>query len=220
MTPWVPVALTRDIEPGSATGTAVNGAPVALWRGADGVLHAWADRCPHRGMRLSLGFVRGARLVCLYHGWQFDGEGACLHVPAHPKMNPPSTVAPIRYRAVDRSGIAWVSTADSSDTAVPERPALEAATEPIRSVWITAETGRVIDRLRSEVDDLVLDRHVAAGRIDGVEIRAGIQEIDETTTAVHVVAFGNPPVETVSRVVRRLHDIRDSVTATAEAVQL
>ncbi|MEE2061081.1 Rieske 2Fe-2S domain-containing protein [Rhodococcus artemisiae] len=219
MTPWVSVALTRDIEPGSATGTAVNGAPVALWRGADGVLHAWADRCPHRGMRLSLGFVRGARLVCLYHGWQFDGKGACRHVPAHPKMTPPSTVTPVRYRAVDRSGIAWVSTTDSSDTAVPERSAPETAPEPIRSVWFTADTERVIDRLRSEVEDLALDGHVATGQIDGVEIRAGIQKVDEATTAVHVVAVGNLPAETVTRLVRRLHDIRDSVTTTVEAVQ-
>ncbi len=134
-------------------------------------------------------------------------------------MTPPSTVSPVRYRAVDRSGIAWVSTADSSDTAVPERPAPETATEPIRSVWFTAETGRVIDRLRSEVEDLDLDEHVATGRIDGVEIRAGIQRVDETTTAVHVVAVGKLPAETVTRLVRRLHDIRDSVTTTVEAVQ-
>jgi hypothetical protein len=134
-------------------------------------------------------------------------------------MTPPSTVSPVRYRAVDRSGIAWVSTADSSYTAVPERPAPETATEPIRSVWFTAETERVIDRLRSEVEDLDLDEHVATGRIDSVEIRAGIQRVDETTTAVHVVAVGKLPAETVTRLVRRLHDIRDSVTTTVEAVQ-
>lgn len=214
MTHWVPVALARDIEPGSATGTAVNGAPVALWRGTDGELHAWADRCPHRGMRLSLGFVRGDRIVCLYHGWQFDGEGSCRHVPAHPKMAPPSTVSPVRYRTAERGGIAWVSTADVGDI-LPDIPVLDATTVPIRSVRITAGTDRVIDRLRSDIDDLTLDGYVATGRIGGVEIRAGIQEIDTTTTALHVVVIGTPPTETVTALVRRLHEFRDSVPAMA-----
>ena len=32
---------------------------MVLWRGLDGTPYALEDRCPHRGMRLSFGFVRG-----------------------------------------------------------------------------------------------------------------------------------------------------------------
>ncbi|RDJ93358.1 DUF3416 domain-containing protein, partial [Lacticaseibacillus rhamnosus] len=65
-----------------------------VWRGPDGTARAWADRCPHRGMRLSFGYVRENTLTCIYHGWSFgSGPGAgaarCLGVPAHPGMTPP-----------------------------------------------------------------------------------------------------------------------------------
>lgn len=213
MTVWVPVALGRDIEPGAATGTTVDGASVALWRDTGGTLHAWADRCPHRGMRLSLGFVREDRLVCLYHGWQFDGAGSCRHVPAHPTMEPPRTVKPTRYRVLERSGLAWVSTTDTTDDAVPDTVAT-----PVRSVWIAADRDAVIDHLRS-VTTYFGDRDsIVSGTFDGIEVLAGIQVIDAHTTAVHLVAAGTPPAATVNALARHLHEIRDAVTTTRTAV--
>ncbi|MGO7418409.1 Rieske 2Fe-2S domain-containing protein, partial [Rhizobium ruizarguesonis] len=40
---------------------------IALWSSASGRISASADRCPHRGMSLSHGFVRGETLSCIYH---------------------------------------------------------------------------------------------------------------------------------------------------------
>src|SRR5690606_30928091 len=37
---------------------------LALWRGADGQVHALEDRCPHRGAPLSQGVTMGDRLSC------------------------------------------------------------------------------------------------------------------------------------------------------------
>jgi len=45
-------------------------------------LVAFADRCPHRLAPLSAGTVVGEMLQCPYHGWCFDGDGACTVVPA------------------------------------------------------------------------------------------------------------------------------------------
>jgi phenylpropionate dioxygenase-like ring-hydroxylating dioxygenase large terminal subunit len=72
--PMIPVSLSGGVEPGARTGTSVNGLPVVVWRGADGSVRAWPDRCPHRGMRLSFGFVRRNALVCIYHGWSFGSQ--------------------------------------------------------------------------------------------------------------------------------------------------
>ncbi len=82
----VPVSLSGRVEPGARTGTSVGGQAVVVWRGHDALARAWEDWCPHRGMRLSFGFVRGSRLTCIYHGWSFAGTGQCLAVPAHPGM--------------------------------------------------------------------------------------------------------------------------------------
>ena len=209
MTVWTPVALARDIEPGTATGTTVDGDSVALWRGTDGAVHAWADRCPHRGMRLSFGFVREDRLVCLYHGWQFDGAGACRHVPAHPRMEPPKTVKPQQYRTVESAGFVWVAPTDAGDA--PDVP--DTAITPVRSVWIDGDPGTALSLLG-------LDRSgaVATGMIDGTDVIAGIQTIDAHTTAVHVVAAGIVPADTVNALVLRLHELRDSVSSAREVV--
>lgn len=45
-------------------------------------LAAFEDRCPHRLAPLSAGTVVGETLQCGYHGWCFDGEGACTVIPA------------------------------------------------------------------------------------------------------------------------------------------
>ena len=71
----IPVSLSGGVEPGARTGTRLGGREVVVWRGQDGAVRAWADRCPHRGMRLSFGYVRGSALTCVYHGWSF-GAGA------------------------------------------------------------------------------------------------------------------------------------------------
>ncbi|MFD3810878.1 Rieske 2Fe-2S domain-containing protein [Rhodococcus sp. NPDC058639] len=211
MTVWLPVALGRDIEPGAATGTTVDGSSVALWRDAGGTLHAWADRCPHRGMRLSFGFVREDRLVCLYHGWQFDGDGACRHVPAHPRMEPPGSVRPTRYRAFERGGLVWASSADPADDTELSR--IPSVSTPVRSVWMREGREQVVDRLRSLTEDFQDKGTVAVGILDGTAILAGIQVVDAHTTALHLTAPGAVPDDTVRALVRRMHDLRDSATA-------
>ena len=81
---------------------------VAIWRDPQGTTHAWNNRCPHRGMRLSHGFVRGDRLACLYHGWQFGTSGRCAHIPAHPDLDPPTTIHTQVYDVAERDGVLWV----------------------------------------------------------------------------------------------------------------
>ena len=53
---WHPVALASAVQPGPVAVTLLE-QPLVLWRDADGRVQAWADRCPHRGARLSLGQV-------------------------------------------------------------------------------------------------------------------------------------------------------------------
>ena len=56
--------------------------PVVLFRDAEGRPSALHDRCPHRGAPLSLGRLADGAIACPYHGWRFDGEGACRHIPS------------------------------------------------------------------------------------------------------------------------------------------
>ncbi len=56
--------------------------PIVLFRDADGRAFSLLDRCAHRNAPLSHGAVDAAgHLACPYHGWRFDGSGACREVP-------------------------------------------------------------------------------------------------------------------------------------------
>jgi len=58
------------------------GTPLVLFRGVSGKAGALLDRCPHRNVPLSLGRVVGAGVLeCAYHGWQFESDGHCAHIP-------------------------------------------------------------------------------------------------------------------------------------------
>jgi nitrite reductase/ring-hydroxylating ferredoxin subunit len=151
----IPVSLSGGVEPGARTGTSVNGLPVVVWRGADGSVHAWPDRCPHRGMRLSFGFVRRNALVCIYHGWSFGwpdearatggatGDAHCLSVPAHPGMTPPGKATIPVLPVAEALGMIWVGTSPG-DTQPPRAAAIGdaladgAVLRPVRSVTVRA----------------------------------------------------------------------------------
>jgi phenylpropionate dioxygenase-like ring-hydroxylating dioxygenase large terminal subunit len=76
------VACRSDQLGAAPVARTILGAPVVLFRDRAGVAGALLDRCPHRNVPLSRGEVddRGW-LACPYHGWRFDGEGACREVP-------------------------------------------------------------------------------------------------------------------------------------------
>jgi nitrite reductase/ring-hydroxylating ferredoxin subunit len=59
----------------------VDGKPLALWRTPTGSVQAISDVCIHRGASLSNGWVQHDRLVCPYHGFEFEGNGNLAYMP-------------------------------------------------------------------------------------------------------------------------------------------
>lgn len=58
------------------------GEPLVIYRDSNGELVCMADVCPHRSVPLSMGSLNSNNeLVCLYHGWKFGADGACVDVP-------------------------------------------------------------------------------------------------------------------------------------------
>lgn len=78
---WYPVVPSWQVG-NAPIGITRLGEQIALWRDAQGQVHAIEDRCPHRGARLSLGWNLGDRLACWYHGVELDGQGIVQSVPA------------------------------------------------------------------------------------------------------------------------------------------
>lgn len=131
---WVPVALSASIEPGTSAGAIVDDAEIVVWRDDKGAPHVWEDRCPHRGMRMSFGFVRGDHIACLYHGWSYDTAGQCRHIPAHPDLEVPRTIKIPTYAVEERDGIVWTMLADvnANASAIPNF----GMDLPVRSLYV------------------------------------------------------------------------------------
>lgn len=78
---WHPVAAAADLPPGHARAVELLGAPLLLTHGSDGVLRAFRNRCPHRGVAFlepTGSSVACGRLVCPYHGWTYNLAGELL----------------------------------------------------------------------------------------------------------------------------------------------
>lgn len=104
---WHPVAHQRELNQHNPLPVRLLGEDLVVWRAGDQVL-AWQDLCLHRGTRLSLGQVLGERLECPYHGWTYNAEGRCVHVPAHPAQTPPAKAQAKTYRVKLGYEMIWV----------------------------------------------------------------------------------------------------------------
>ncbi|MEL7399329.1 MAG: aromatic ring-hydroxylating dioxygenase subunit alpha, partial [Pseudomonadota bacterium] len=105
------------------------GVPLVLFRTESNSPTALVDRCPHRNMPLSDGRMQrsdtgDSRLVCPYHGWQFDGKGRCKQIPGLCSLAEKERQNAIAYPTQEQQGFIWVylsSTADGTPTDAPYR---------------------------------------------------------------------------------------------------
>ncbi|MEW5738666.1 MAG: aromatic ring-hydroxylating dioxygenase subunit alpha [Myxococcota bacterium] len=98
--------------------------PLVLFRAKDGVATALTDRCPHRNVPLSLGRVQSGELECPYHGWRFDGSGACVAVPGLPD----GAAVSLKSRCAE----AWATREVDGYVWVYSTPSVTPSTEPFR----------------------------------------------------------------------------------------
>jgi phenylpropionate dioxygenase-like ring-hydroxylating dioxygenase large terminal subunit len=117
---WHVVGRASEINAGEVKSARLLGVDLVLWRNGQGI-HAWRDLCRHRGAKLSIGTVRDELLVCAYHGWCYDGSGACTLVPAHPAMTAALGARAHVFQARVRYDLVWVCLGTPSAD-VPEFP--------------------------------------------------------------------------------------------------
>lgn len=202
-TEWTAVCLSDDLPAGVVVPGHAGGVDLAVWRSATGRVAAWVDRCPHRGMRLSHGFVRGETLACIYHGWSYGSDGGCLRIPAHPALVPPATIRATGMACAEDSGLIWVA---PEGTATP-LPALEGLS-PVRSLGFDLAEAA-----------LGLDGFIRAGRLlHGTPVITGrptrlalvLQPLPEGTM-MHALADPDAPKPAVSRWLEVLRQTLEAV---------
>ncbi|KAJ6840381.1 protein TIC 55, chloroplastic [Iris pallida] len=78
---WYPLYLSDHVPEDAPLGLTVFHKQIVLYRDGQGIMRCYEDRCPHRLAKLSEGQITDGRLECLYHGWQFQGDGQCVNIP-------------------------------------------------------------------------------------------------------------------------------------------
>jgi phenylpropionate dioxygenase-like ring-hydroxylating dioxygenase large terminal subunit len=117
---WYVACLTSDLGRKRPVARTVLGVRMALFRGSDGRASAVVDRCPHRNTPLSIGKVCDGQLQCAYHGWRFDGTGACRLVPGLMGGDPDRRARRVDvFPVVERDGFVWVRPDGSGDGGPP-----------------------------------------------------------------------------------------------------
>ena len=105
---WYQVAFPGDLAPGEVTAVEYWSRELVLWRDTAGAFHLQDAFCPHLGAHLAYGgSVDGDLLTCPFHGWKFDGAGACTNIPYSQRTNRKARVR--TYPTVERNGLvlAW-----------------------------------------------------------------------------------------------------------------
>src|SRR5579871_4081503 len=122
---WYPVLWSRDVGT-KPKGVTVLGEPILLMR-EHGKLYALHDRCPHRGVPMSLGRQEfPGTLSCCYHGWTFDLKDGRLvaAITDGPESPICGKVAIKTYPVEERIGLVWVFIGDGVpppvDTEIPD----------------------------------------------------------------------------------------------------
>jgi nitrite reductase/ring-hydroxylating ferredoxin subunit len=180
---WFPVELSRHVPQGEVVQSMLHGQELALWRSADGKLQAWENRCPHRSVRLTLGFVADDQLVCRYHGWRYGSDGRCTGVPSTPALSPPPAACVRVYACREAGGIVWASLARMPPGYPPALPDLQECRSFTLNAGAQSLAGPLIEA------GFIAEDHPAVWREQGdVSDPATllVQPMDAGTTVVHL----------------------------------
>jgi nitrite reductase/ring-hydroxylating ferredoxin subunit len=214
---WYPVAASREVGRGRIVQSILNGQELALWRSADGEARAWENRCPHRGTRLSLGYVAGDTLSCAYHGWRFDKDGTCTYIPAKPDISPPQSACAKSYAAREDSGLIWATLGDMPWNGIGDVSMPSAFCRSFVVYRSPHYTRRFLQNHFAAVgvDDAMMERRDGSGARhvlflqpmsgERTVVYLWIDALDETGSALHIDAM--------SRAAREFKKLRTQIEA-------
>jgi phenylpropionate dioxygenase-like ring-hydroxylating dioxygenase large terminal subunit len=127
---WYPVTFLADLPRGRPIGFALYDEPLVMYVDGDGKIVCLADRCAHRAARLSDGKIVDGRIECLYHGWQYDARGQCVHIPQLPSnLRIPPKACVRGYPVAVRQELVWIWAGDparADESLIPATPKLDA----------------------------------------------------------------------------------------------
>ncbi|HVA11738.1 MAG TPA: Rieske 2Fe-2S domain-containing protein [Stellaceae bacterium] len=107
---WQPAALSAELpeRDGAPVRVRLLGEDLIGFRDSNGRIGLIDAYCPHRRAPLFFGRNEECGLRCVYHGWKFDIDGACVDLPSEPAASPmKASIKITAYPTVERGGVVW-----------------------------------------------------------------------------------------------------------------
>ncbi len=129
---WFPACLSEELaEPDCApVRLRLLGEDLVAFRDSSGKVGIVDAYCPHRRAGLFFGRNEEGGIRCVYHGWKFATDGACLERPCEPgdSVQARSAIRLNAYRTREAGGAIWIYMGPAE--LEPEFPAFEWASLP------------------------------------------------------------------------------------------
>ncbi len=173
---WFCVGYPEDFPVGEAKAIYYWATHMVAWRDEQGELHVQDAFCPHLGAHLGHGgTVDGCELVCPFHGWRYDAEGANTAIPYSERLNRKARLH--TYPTVERNGAAFVWYHPDDEPPMWEVPEFaEMSGDPEWSTVIRTE--HTIDASVQEMAENAVD----SAHFRFVHNTATVPELEEYTT--------------------------------------
>jgi nitrite reductase/ring-hydroxylating ferredoxin subunit len=122
---WYTLGVSADVAPGGLLAATLAGIELVLYRSESGDLHCVEDRCPHMGGRFTAGGeVKGERLICPIHRFEFLPDGQC-HSSGYGTPAPRACTRV--WHCLDRNGLLLVFYHPNGEAPTWEPESLDAA---------------------------------------------------------------------------------------------
>ena len=104
---WFNVCSSALVKKGKVIEVEAFGQKLAVFRGENGKVSVVDVFCPHLMANLATGRVEGNELICPFHGWKFQQDGKCSHIP-YSDNEPPSQAKVKAWEIIEAWGLILV----------------------------------------------------------------------------------------------------------------
>src|SRR5712692_9842580 len=177
---WLPAMLSSELPAPDSDPLRVMllGEQLVAFRDSNGSIGLLAANCPHRGASLFFGRNEEAGMRCVYHGWKFSVDGACVDMPNEPAESDFRTkIRAVAYPCQERGGVLWAYLGPADD--VPRLPELEWTHVPASHRYVSKriQACSFLQNVEGEVDS----SHVSFLHSKGAAAAsAGIEDLRST----------------------------------------